>query len=437
MVDTGTGAPVQVVCGAPNARTGMKGVFSPPGTFIPGKAMTLAVGKIRGVESHGMLCSGAELQISEDHTGIIELPDDAPVGVPYAEWAKLDDPVIEIGLTPNRPDCAGVDGIARDLAAADMGKFKQAPIKPVKGEFPCPVSVNIEAPDLCPAFALRLVRGVKNGPSPDWLQRRLTAIGLRPINRLVDITNFITYDRARPLHVFDAARVHGNLSVRRARAGESLLALDGKTYALDDTMCVIADEQGVESLAGIMGGEATGCSDATTDVLIESALWNDINIALTGRKLGISSDARYRFERGVDPAFTIPGLELATQMVIELCGGTPSEIVVAGQVPAADRVVDFPLDTLQRLAGLDASPTEVKQVLTRLGFAVSGEGESLKVAVPSWRPDVHGKADIVEELVRILGVDRVPLTPFERGESGRRAVLTPSARSPRAGWSKR
>ncbi|MGA8293098.1 MAG: phenylalanine--tRNA ligase subunit beta, partial [Rhodoplanes sp.] len=425
MVDTGTGAPVQVVCGAPNARAGMKGVFSPPGTFIPGKAMTLAVGKIRGVESHGMLCSGAELQISEDHTGIIELPDDAPVGVPYAEWAKLDDPVIEIGLTPNRPDCTGVNGIARDLAAADMGKFKDAPIKPAKSEFPCPVSVNIEAPDLCPAFALRLVRGVKNGPSPDWLQRRLTAIGLRPINRLVDITNFVTYDRARPLHVFDAAKVRGNLTVRRARAGESLLALDGKSYALDDTMCVIADEQGVESLAGIMGGEATGCSHATTDVLIESALWDDINIALTGRKLGISSDARYRFERGVDPAFTIPGLELATQMVIELCGGTPSEIVVAGQVPAADRVIDFPLDALQRLAGLDASPAEVTRVLARLGFAVTGEGESLKVAAPSWRPDVHGKADIVEELVRILGVDRVPLTPFDRGESGRRAVLTP------------
>ncbi len=428
MVDTGTGAPVQVVCGAPNARTGMKGVFSPPGTFIPGKAMTLAVGKIRGVESHGMLCSGAELQISEDHTGIIELPDDAPVGMPYAEWAKLDDPVIEIGLTPNRPDCAGVNGIARDLAAADMGKFKDAPIRPVKGEFPCPVSVTLDfdaTPSLCPAFALRLVRGVANGPSPEWLQRRLTAIGLRPINRLVDITNFITYDRARPLHVFDAAKVRGNLTVRRARTGETLLALDGKTYALDDSMCVIADEQGVESLAGIMGGEATGCSDATTDVLIESALWDDINIALTGRKLGISSDARYRFERGVDPAFTIPGLELATQMVLELCGGTPSEIVVAGQVPAADRVIDFPLDALQRLAGLDASPTEVTRVLTRLGFAVAGEGGSLKVAVPSWRPDVHGKADIVEELVRILGVDRVPLTLFERGESGRSAVLTP------------
>lgn len=432
MVDTGQVAkgekPIQVVCGAPNARTGMKGVFSPAGTFIPGKNITLSVGTIRGVESHGMLCSGAELQISEDHSGIIELPDDAPVGVPYAEWAKLDDPVIEIGLTPNRPDCTGVSGVAHDLAAADMGTFKDAPIPPVKGEFPCPVSVALDfgaTPSLCPAFGLRLVRGVKNGPSPEWLQRRLTAIGLRPINRLVDITNFITYDRARPLHVFDAAKVRGNLTVRRARAGETLLALDGKAYALDEAMCVIADAEGVESLAGIMGGEATGCSEATTDVLIESALWDDINIALTGRKLGISTDARYRFERGVDPAFMLPGLELATQMVLDLCGGAPSEIVVAGQVPATERAIDFPLDALQRLAGLDATPAEAKRVLTRLGFAVAGDGGTLKVTVPSWRPDVHGKADIVEELVRILGVDRVPLTPFERGDSGRKAVLTP------------
>jgi phenylalanyl-tRNA synthetase beta chain len=425
MVDTGSGAPVQVVCGAPNARSGMKGVFSAPGTFIPGKNMTLSVGTIRGVESRGMLCSAAELMISDDHEGIIELPDDAPVGARYAEWAKLDDPVIEIGLTPNRPDCAGVNGIARDLAAADMGTFKDVSVKPVKGEFPCPVSVKIEAPDLCPAFALRLVRGVSNGPSPEWLQRRLIAIGLRPINRLVDITNFLTYDRARPLHVFDAAKVRGNLTVRRARAGETLLALDGKSYALDDTMCVIADEEGVESLAGIMGGEATGCAETTTDVLIESALWDDINIALTGRRLGISSDARYRFERGVDPAFMLPGLELATRMVIDLCGGTPSQIVVAGEVPYRDRIIDFPLDTLKRLAGLDATVTEIKRVLTRLGFSVAGQGKAFKVSPPSWRPDVHGKADIVEELVRILGVDRVPLTPFERGDGGRKAVLTP------------
>jgi phenylalanyl-tRNA synthetase beta chain len=425
MVDTGSGPPVQVVCGAPNARTGMKSVFSAPGTVIPGKNITLAVGTIRGVESRGMLCSAAELQISDDHTGIIDLPDDAPVGMPYAEWAKLDDPVIEINLTPNRPDCTGVSGIARDLAAADMGTLKSPAIKPIKGTFPCPVAVTVAAPELCPAFALRLVRGVTNGPSPEWLQRQLAAIGLRPINRLVDITNFLTYDRARPLHVFDAAKVHGNLTVRRARTGESLLALDGKTYSLDDTMCVIADEEGVESLAGIMGGEATGCSETTTDVLIESALWNETNIALTGRKLGINSDARYRFERGVDPAFMVPGLDLATQMVMELCGGTPSDAIIVGQAPISDRVIEFPLDVAKRLAGLDASIAEIRQVLTRLGFAVAGEGGRVTVAVPSWRPDVTGVADIVEELVRILGVDRVPLTPFPRGDLGRKPVLTP------------
>ena len=352
MVDTGDGKPIQVVCGAPNARTGMNGVFVPPGAFIPGKDMTLQVGTIRGVESRGMLVSEFELQISDDHEGIIELPDDAPVGASYAQWAGLDDPVIEINLTPNRADCTGVHGIARDLAAADMGKFKDPAVKPVKGEFPCPVKVTIEAPELCPAFGLRLVRGVKNVPSPAWLQQRLTAIGLRPINALVDITNFITYDRGRPLHVFDAAKVRGDLTVRRARAGETLLALDGKTYPLDETMCVIADEDGVESLAGIMGGEKTGCSAATTDVLIESALWNPINIAQTGRKLGINSDARYRFERGVDPAFMLPGLELATQMVLDLCGGTPSEVTVAGSAEIPERVIDFPLSEIKRLAGI-------------------------------------------------------------------------------------
>src|SRR5580692_6273517 len=324
MVDTGGGDPIQVVCGAPNARTGMKGVFVPPGAFIPGKNMTLAVGSIRGVESRGMLVSEFELQLSDDHEGIIDLPDDAPIGANYAQWAGLGDPMIEINLTPNRADCTGVHGIARDLAAADMGKLKDASIKPVKGAFPCPVNVELDfgaTPSLCPAFALRLVRGVKNGPSPEWLQRRLTAIGLRPINALVDITNFITYDQGRPLHVFDAAKVRGDLVVRRARAGETLLALDGKSYALDESICVIADEDGVESLAGIMGGEKTGCSETTTDVLIESALWNELNIAHSGRKLGINSDARYRFERGVDPAFMLPGLELATRMVLDLCGG--------------------------------------------------------------------------------------------------------------------
>jgi phenylalanyl-tRNA synthetase beta chain len=438
MVDTGAGDPVQVVCGAPNARAGMKGVFSPPGSFIPGKNMTLAIGTIRGVESRGMLLSEAELEISDNHDGIIDLPADAPVGEPYARWAGLDDPMIEINLTPNRPDCAGVNGIARDLYAADLGTFKDAAVKPVKGEFPCPVSVKLDfgaTPSLCPGFALRLVRGVKNGPSPAWLQRRLIAIGLRPINALVDITNFITYDNARPLHVFDAAKVNGDLVVRRARAGEKLAALDGRTYELDETMCVIADRIGVESLAGIMGGEATGCSETTTDVLIESALWVPANIAETGRKLGVTSDARYRFERGVDPNFMVPGLEQATRMVLHLCGGTPSEIVVAGNPHGEDRVIDFPLSELRRLAGLEARSTEVRRVLERLGFFMAGQGETVKVAVPSWRPDVEGKADVVEEVVRILGVDRVPSTPFDRGETLPKPVLTPA--QVRAGKAKR
>jgi phenylalanyl-tRNA synthetase beta chain len=429
MVDTGTGDPVQVVCGAPNARTGMKGVFSAPGAFIPGKNMTLSVGTIRGVESRGMLLSEAELEISDDHDGIIDLPADAPVGTPYARWAGIDDPVIEINLTPNRPDCAGVHGIARDLAAADMGTFKDPAIKQVEGAFPCPVPVTLDfgaTASLCPGFALRLVRGVKNGPSPDWLARRLIAIGLRPINALVDITNFITFDRGRPLHVFDAAKVNGNLTVRRAHAGEKLTALDGRTYELDESMCVIADATGVESLAGIMGGEATGVSEATTDVLIESALWVPANVTQTGRKLGITSDARYRFERGVDPAFMVPGLELATRMVLDLCGGTPSEKVVAGDPPGEDRIIDFPLAELQRLAGLDARLAEVRGVLNRLGFFVAGQGDRVKIAVPSWRPDIEGKADVVEEVVRILGVDRVPSTPFDRGEAPRKPVLTPA-----------
>src|SRR6185437_3882696 len=404
MVDTGAGQPIQVVCGAPNARAGMKGVFAAPGSFIPGKNMTLSVGKIRDVESRGMLLSEAELMISDDHDGIIDLPADAPVGKRYADYAGLSDPVIEINLTPNRPDCTGVNGIARDLGATLIGDYKENAPKPVKGKFPCPVKVAIEAPQLCPAFGLRLVMGVRNGPSPDWLQKRLQAIGLRPINALVDITNFITYDRGRPLHVFDAAKVRGNLTVRRAKSGEALTTLDGKTYTLDAAMCVIADEQGVESLSGIMGGEATGCDDNTKDVLIESALWVPMNIAQTGRKLGINSDARYRFERGVDPAFMVPGLELATQMVMDLCGGTPSEIAVAGDIPLNEKIIDFPLGEVTRLTALKVTQPEARRILERLGFFAAGQ-ERLKVAVPSWRPDVEGKADIVEEIVRIVGVE--------------------------------
>jgi phenylalanyl-tRNA synthetase beta chain len=426
MVDIGDGKPIQVVCGAPNARSGMKGVFSAPGTFIPGKNITLTVGTIRGVESRGMLCSAAELMISDDHEGIIDLPADAPVGKSYVEWAGASEPVIEINLTPNRPDCTGVSGIARDLGATSIGTYKDKIPKPVKSSFPCPVKVTLDfgkTPSLCPAFGLRLVRGVKNGPSPDWLQKRLTAIGLRPINALVDITNFVTFDRGRPLHVFDADKVHGNLTVRRARNGEKLLALDGKTYALDEAVCVIADEKGVESLSGIMGGEATGCSETTTNVLVESALWDELNIAQTGRKLGINSDARYRFERGVDPAFMLPGLELATQMVLEFCGGEASEITVAGDPTPKEKIIDFPLSELPRLTGLKLQLADLRRVLEKLGFFTAGQGERVKVAVPSWRPDVHGRADIVEELVRIVGVDRVPSTRFGR-EHARKPVLT-------------
>ena len=426
-VDTGDGKPIQVVCGAPNARAGMKGVFGGPGVFIPGQNMTLQVGTIRGVESRGMLMSEAELQISDDHDGIIDLPEDAPLGKSYVEYAGLGDPVIEINLTPNRPDCTGVNGIARDLAAAAIGQFKDRAPKAVKGEFPCPVKVKLDfgqTPSLCPAFALRLVRGVKNGPSPEWLQQRLTAIGLRPINALVDITNFITYDRGRPLHVFDAAKVKGDLTVRRARNGETLLALDGKTYTLDEGICVIADEKGVESLAGIMGGEASGCDANTTDVLIESALWDPLNIAQTGRKLGINSDARYRFERGVDPAFTVPGLELATQMVIDLCGGSASDIAVAGEVKVPEKVIDFPLGEVTRLTGLKIAQPEARRVLEHLGFFAAGAADKMKIAVPSWRPDIEGKADLVEEIVRIVGVDNVPSAPFPRGEGARKPVLT-------------
>jgi phenylalanyl-tRNA synthetase beta chain len=429
MVDTGSGAPVQVVCGAPNARTGMKSVFSPPGTYIPGKKITLGKGVIRGVESLGMLCSSAELELSNDHEGIIDLPDDAPVGAVYAQWAGLDDPIIEINLTPNRPDAAGVYGIARDLAAAELGVLKTKDILPVEGKFPCPVGVTLDFIEadkhLAPFFGLRLVRGVKNGSSPHWLQARLREIGLRPINALVDVTNFLTFDRARPLHVFDAKKVKGDLVVRRAKKGETLLALDGRTYELDESMVVICDDNGPESLAGVMGGEASGCDESTTDVLIETALWDPMNIAHTGRKLGIVTDARYRFERGVDPAFALPGIELATQLVLEFCGGEPSELTLAGAVPRAPRVIDFPWSEIERLAGIEVAPAQVTVILERLGFTVEKHSDAdARISVPSWRPDIEGKADIVEEVVRLVGVDNVPSTPLPRAEGVAPPVLT-------------
>ncbi|MFG1416259.1 phenylalanine--tRNA ligase subunit beta [Xanthobacter sp. V0B-10] len=433
-VSIGTGEPIQVVCGAPNARAGLKTVFAAPGTVIPTNGMQLKVGKIRDVESRGMLCSARELGLSEEHDGIMELPSDAPAGAPFAAVIGLDDPVIEIAVTPNRADCLGVSGVARDLAAAGLGELMNPRIKPVEGKFPSPVSVRLEfgaTPSLCPAFALRVVRGVKNGPSPQWLQDKLRAIGLRPINALVDITNFMTFDRNRPLHVFDARKVSGELVVRRARGGETLLALDGKTYTLDETMCVIADDKGVESLAGVMGGEDSGCDETTTDVVIESALWEPINIAQTGRKLGLNSDARFRFERGIDPAFTLPGLDLATHLVLDICGGEPSQIVLAGTIPYAIRTIAFPLSEVERLTGLDASEQEIREVLTALGFGVSGEGPVLQVVPPSWRGDIEGKADLVEEVVRILGLERVPATELPRGADARKPILTPLQRRSR------
>ncbi|GJE43169.1 phenylalanine--tRNA ligase subunit beta [Methylobacterium soli] len=417
-VDAGDGQPLQVVCGAPNARAGMTSVFAPPGTYVPGKNITLSVGNIRGVESRGMLCSGAELGLGDDHDGILDLPEDAPVGQPYALYAGLDDPVIEINLTPNRPDCTSIHGIARDLAATGLGTLKREALPPVRGEGECPVPVSLDFEaadrDLCPLFALRLVRGVRNGPSPAWMQARLRAIGLRPINALVDITNYVTFDRGRPLHVFDAAKVSGGLQVRRARAGESLKALDGRTHALTEDMVVIADARGVESIAGIIGGEGSGCDADTVDVLIESALWDPTNIAQTGRRLGVITDARYRFERGVDPAFTLPGLDLATRLVLDLCGGSASRPVIAGEPPEMERIIDFPWTEVRRLAGIELSRAEMKVTLETLGFHVAGSGDRVKVLSPSWRPDIEGKADLVEEIIRIAGLDRIEPKPLPR-----------------------
>lgn len=423
-VDTGTGTPVQVVCGAPNARAGLVGAFAAPGVYVPGIDVTLSVGKIRGVESHGMMCSERELQLSDEHNGIIDLPADAPVGTSFAAYAKLDDPMIEINLTPNRPDATSVYGIARDLAASGLGTLKDGAVAPIAGEGDCPVKVTIEAPELCPGFALRLVRGVKNGPSPKWMQQRLIAIGLRPINALVDITNYVTFDRGRPLHVFDASKVAGNLVVRRGRDGDKVLALDGREYAPTSEMCVIADDNGVESIAGIMGGEHSGCDENTTDVLIESALWDPITTARTGRALGIITDARYRFERGVDPEFMVPGVELATKLVLELCGGQPTRTDVVGYAGHAAKVVSFPLSEVKRLTGIDLPKAESLDILVRLGFGVKGDGDVVDVTVPSWRPDVDGKADLVEEVMRIHGVDNIAPQPLGAHDAVNGKILT-------------
>lgn len=426
MVDAGDGKPVQVVCGAPNARAGLVGAFAKPGTYVPGIDVTLAVGNIRGVESHGMMCSEKELDMSDNHDGIIDLPEDAPVGTPFASYAGLDDPVIEINLTPNRPDCTSIHGIARDLAASGLGTLKPQ-AKPdfrTEGQTSVDLKIILDDERLCPGFGLRLVRGVRNGPSPLWMQQRLKAIGLRPINALVDITNFMTFDHGRPMHVFDAGKVKGDLTVRRALDGETVLALDTREYKLNPNNVVIADDNGVESIGGIMGGEHSGCDENTVDVLIESALWDPINIAKSGRSLGIITDARYRFERGVDPEYMVPGLDRTTQLVLELCGGVAAEAKVVGYKGHQPKVVDFPYSEVKRLTGLEVSTEESRHILTRLGFVVEGSGDRVSVTVPSWRPDVDGKADLVEEVMRIHGVDQIKPEPIEKLSSVNGKILT-------------
>ncbi|RMF07201.1 MAG: phenylalanine--tRNA ligase subunit beta, partial [Alphaproteobacteria bacterium] len=390
--------------------------------------LTLKPAKIRGVESNGMLLSERELQLSDEHEGIIELPEDAEVGTPAADALGLNDPVIEVAITPNRPDCLGVHGIARDLAAAGLGTFKEGTIERIKGAFPCPVPVELRFDEAhanaCPAFAGRVVRGVSNGPSPAWMQQRLRAIGLRPINALVDITNYISYDRGRPLHVYDADKLQGAIHARMGREGESFEALDGATYAVNGEMCVIADDSGVLGLGGIIGGESTGCTSETRNVFIESAYFDPVRIAQTGRALNIISDARYRFERGVDPDSVLPGIELATGMVLELCGGEASDVALAGAIPEPNVIVDFNPSEVKRLTGLELPQPQVKSILNALGFWMSGRGPEYKVAVPTWRPDVSQPADLVEEVIRIVGVDSVPATALDGLQQVARPVMT-------------
>lgn len=426
MVDTGAGTPVQVVCGAPNARAGMRTAFAAPGTFIPGSGITLKLSAIRGVESQGMLCSARELNLGVDGDGILDLSTDLAAGTPLAEALGRQDAVVEISVTPNRGDVLGIRGIARELAAKGLGQLKALAKPDVQPSWACPISLVREdcAAELCPQFALRVVRGVKNGPSPRWLAERLEAIGLRSINTLVDITNYLSFDQNRPLHVFDADKLKGGLVVRSAKSGEALHALDGKTYALTPDMCVIADDSGVVSLAGIMGGEATGCSEDTQSVVIESALWNPLNIAQTGRKLGIHSDARHRFERGVDPAFAVEGLEHATRLVLDLCGGEASAVCVVGEPAKAHQPISMPLSEIKRLTGLEVSAQKASDILSALGFAVSSQGEALNATAPSWRYDIEGKADLVEEVVRLIGLNAVPTTPLPKSSYISATVLT-------------
>ncbi|MET4684032.1 phenylalanine--tRNA ligase subunit beta [Brevundimonas faecalis] len=416
----------EIVCGAPNARAGLTTIYAPIGAYVPGLGVTLVEKPVRGVISNGMLCSGAELELADDSDGILELSDELQVGTPAAGVFGAE-PVIDFEVTPNRPDWLGVAGIARDLAATGLGRLTTPTINPTTGSFACPVTVRIETPELCPVFAGRVIRGVRNGPSPEWLQQRLTAIGLRSINRLVDITNLIAYDRARPLHVYDLARLSGaEIVVRGGRGDEPLLALDGKTYSPTASDCVISDDGGarVIGLGGVMGGESTGCSDDTTDVFVESAWFDPIATAQTGRALNISSDAQYRFARGVDTASVVPGVELATQLILELCGGEASDVTIAGQAPAAPEAFAFDPAYVKRLSGLSLSDDRIFEILFALGFTVM-RGSTWSATPPSWRRDVEGPADLVEEVARIEGFAALPHAPLPEVARAPGGVLNP------------
>jgi phenylalanyl-tRNA synthetase beta chain len=420
----------QIVCGAPNARAGIKVVVSKPGDYIPGIDTTIKVGRIRGVESHGMMLSEREMELSDEHTGIVELPADAPVGARYIDVVPFD-PVIDIAITPNRPDALSVAGVARDLAARGLGRLITPEVEPVPGAFPCPVGVYL-APDVageaCPLFVGRMIRGVRNGPSPKWLQDRLRAIGLRPISALVDLTNFITYDRGRPLHVFDAKKLNGPLTVRLARPGETIHTLDDRDYVLDGSETVIADATGPEAIGGIKGGMRTSSTAETTDVFIESAWFDPLRTARTGRRLRVTSDARYRFERGVDPAFTPKGVELAARMILELCGGEPSEVTVAGAIPDTSRSYRFDPARIASLVGMELAEAEQERILLALGFTLDGPPEARRAHPPSWRPDVQGEADLVEEIARVASLTRLRGKPLPRPAGVSRPILTPMQR---------
>ena len=423
-VDLGDGQPLQVVCGAPNARAGLIGVLGLPGAVVPANGMELRKSAIRGVESNGMMCSTRELGLGEEHDGIIELPAEAPIGESFADYIGSD-PVFDVAITPNRPDCMGVYGIARDLAAAGVGTLQPIAVEPVEGSFPCPIEIRTDDPQGCPAFHGRVIRALRNGPSPQWLQDALKGAGQRPISALVDITNFVMLGFGRPAHAHDLSTLTGAIVARKARAGETVLALNGREYTLDPSMTVIADDAGVHDVAGIMGGEHSGCSETTTDVLLEVAYFDPAAIARTGQALALTSDARSRFERGVDPGFLDTGLDLLTALILDICGGEPSHVVRAGHPPLADKLVAYDPALAGRLGGVDLPQAEQRRILGALGFGVTGEG-LWRVAVPGWRPDIDGAADIVEEVIRVHGLDAVPSTPLPRAAGVAKPTATPA-----------